>query len=549
MTTFIKIIIFSILIAYPSLGFSQLNLSWYTTSGYVNNTVNLMDGGDLDASGNIYTCGGFVGPRYISGNDTGFSHGSYDFFVSKHDEFGNAIWTKTGGGSGHDRALSLKIDNAGYIYLIVQSRTQNFYFGTDTISGNANGDYYIFKIDPSGNLIWARSIIEELDGSINELTFSGDGRRIFVCGTLTSDTLVLNNDTLTSNVSFNAMTIMLDTSANIIWARNVIGISHGLVLFSDITNHVYFSGSYSDTIIIGQDTLPGSGVGNSFIMKYDSSGNQIWANRFNTSNNTYIAQIKQNVYGDLYLCGTSSSDTLVINQDTLMNRGHSDIFIAKIDSSGNEHWGKIIGSNQYENLGGIVFDSDGNIYLGGSFSGSSINIGSTVLINYNDEDFFPDILLALFDSTGANIWAMNAGGEYGESIVPLKIYNGKLITAGNLGAPPLYFGNVTIFSNNPSDNFVAQFDISTGNRENTLSKQFTIYPNPTTGLINISGTSPQNKKTNISVTNIFGKEFLKLIIPLSDNIQIDLSNFSDGIYFIKLESEQETFTLKCVKFN
>jgi hypothetical protein len=336
----------------------------------------------------------------------------------------------------------LKIDNAGYIYLIVQSRTQNFYFGTaDTISGNANGDYYIDKFDPSGNLIWARSIIEELDGSINELTFSGDGRRIFVCGTLTSDTLVLNNDTLTSNVSFNAMTIMLDTSANIIWARNVIGISHGLVLFSDITNHVYFSGSYSDTIIIGQDTLPGSGVGNSFIMKYDSSGNQIWANRFNTSNNTYIAQIKQNVYGDLYLCGTSSSDTLVINQDTLMNRGHSDIFIAKIDSSGNEHWGKIIGSNQYENLGGIVFDSDGNIYLGGSFSGSSINIGSTVLINYNDEDFFPDILLALFDSTGANIWACRRG------VWRKYCSSGSLKTSLHLCW------------------------------ENTLSKQFTIYPN------------------------------------------------------------------------
>ena len=547
MKTFIKFLIFSLLFTYSIPGFSQLNLSWYSTSGYVNNTANLMDGGDLDSSGNIYTCGSFVGPMYISGNDTGFSHGSYDYFISKHDEFGNAIWTKTGGGSGHDKAVSLKLDNAGYIYLIVNSMTQNFYFGTDTISGNTNGDYFIFKIDPSGNLIWARPIIEVLDGNINELTLSGDGRKIFVCGTLTTDTLVLNNDTLTSNVTFNAMTIMLDTSANIIWARNVIGISNGSVLFSDITNNVYFSGSYSDTIIIGQDTLPGSGVGNSFIMKYDSSGNQIWAKRFNTSNYTYISQIKQNMYGDIFLCGVSASDSLVINQDILINHGHGDIFIAKIDSSGNEHWGKIIGSSQDEYLGGIVFDSDGNIYLGGAFSGTSITIGSSVLINYNDQDFFSDILLALFDSTGANIWAMNAGGENGESIVPLKVYNGKLVTAGNFGAPPLYFGNVTIFSNNPGDNFVAQFDISTGNRENILSNQFTIYPNPTTGLINISCISPKTEKTNISVTNVFGKEFLNSNTIVSDHIQIDLSNFSNGIYFIRLESEFQTLTLRCVK--
>ena len=70
------------------------------------------------------------------------------------------------------------------------------------------------------------------------------------------------------------------------------------------------------------------------------------------------------------------------------------------------------------------------------------------------------------------------------------------------------------------------------------NKSFNIYPNPTTGLLNVFGNF--NKETNVKVINNIGQVVLSF--KTLTNFTIDLSDLKKGLYFIKLKSDNESMT-------
>ena len=70
-----------------------------------------------------------------------------------------------------------------------------------------------------------------------------------------------------------------------------------------------------------------------------------------------------------------------------------------------------------------------------------------------------------------------------------------------------------------------------------------LYPNPANNQLNIKGLP--NGNTNISITDVTGK----IILTTNASLQkvLDISNFSSGIYFMQLNNDATTKTLKFVK--
>jgi hypothetical protein len=66
-----------------------------------------------------------------------------------------------------------------------------------------------------------------------------------------------------------------------------------------------------------------------------------------------------------------------------------------------------------------------------------------------------------------------------------------------------------------------------------------IYPNPTTGLINIK--IDNTKK--IEIINQLGQ----VVFTGNDNVYIDISRYNEGIYFVKITTDYETITAKIIK--
>ena len=77
-----------------------------------------------------------------------------------------------------------------------------------------------------------------------------------------------------------------------------------------------------------------------------------------------------------------------------------------------------------------------------------------------------------------------------------------------------------------------------------------VYPNPTNGLVNISYNLKNTSNIMLRVTNIQGQTIQEVKMDKSNGSHtdtIDLSSFSNGMYFISINSINENYTAKIVK--
>ena len=81
------------------------------------------------------------------------------------------------------------------------------------------------------------------------------------------------------------------------------------------------------------------------------------------------------------------------------------------------------------------------------------------------------------------------------------------------------------------------------------SNKMLVYPNPTNGLLNIEFNNFDNRYTSLSIVNILGDEVYKEKLEntsIKYSNQLDLSEYSNGIYFVKFSSIEKVITKKLI---
>ena len=221
-----------------------------------------------DVSGNVYSTGVFQGTVDFDPGAGSYilnSNGSSDIFIQKLDSNGNFIWAKSMGSTEYDAGFSVTTDASGNVY--TTGRFQNivdFDPGPGTFNLTSNGDHDIFiqKLDPNGNLLWARSMGGTGSERGNSITTDALGN-VYTTGwfqnTVDFDpgSGVFN---LTSNGSYDIFIQKLDANGNFIWAINMGGTSADLgnSITTDASGNVYTTGEFQDTV----DFDPGAGTFN-----------------------------------------------------------------------------------------------------------------------------------------------------------------------------------------------------------------------------------------------------------------------------------------------
>ena len=84
--------------------------------------------------------------------------------------------------------------------------------------------------------------------------------------------------------------------------------------------------------------------------------------------------------------------------------------------------------------------------------------------------------------------------------------------------------------------------LTLGVYEHIITKSINVYPNPTNDVFTVVLNEP-NEHFTISVYSSLGQE----LINTNSNTSIDISNFSNGIYFLKVEQNDRSWTTKIVK--
>lgn len=338
-----------------------------------------------DAFGNVFTTGYFQGNIDLDPSNGVFnltSAGGYDIFISKLDALGNFVWGKTIGGTADDIGNSIKADTVGNLYLTGTFKSPSITFGSTALT-NADGvfnteDIFITKLDTSGNFIWAKSIgwtLNEGASSIALDAFDNVYTTGYFAGTIDFDPgpAIYN---LTGTIGkYNIFVSKLDSSGNFVWAKSMGGtdndFSHSITI--DRIGNVYFTGNFSGTTDfdpgLGLYNLTSIGNENIFVSKLDSSGNFVWANAMIGTGNSQGQSIAVDADANVYSSGNFTDTTDFDPGIGIFNlTGHGQSYISKLDSSGNFIWAKAMRGTGYSGSFSITVDPTGS--WGVYFTGS-----------------------------------------------------------------------------------------------------------------------------------------------------------------------------------
>ena len=100
-------------------------------------------------------------------------------------------------------------------------------------------------------------------------------------------------------------------------------------------NAVYVSGTFEDTIVFGQDTLKSGQRSQLFVAKLDTSGKPIWAKQFYAvqHNVNSTSSLEIDKNENIYVGGLTRNITIA-GKDTLFSNGNNIGFLSKFTAAG-----------------------------------------------------------------------------------------------------------------------------------------------------------------------------------------------------------------------
>ena len=224
--------------------------------------------------------------------------------------------------------------------------------------------------------------------------------------------------------------------------------------YGNIYQAVTFQG---DSVTFGSYTVSGGPFGLYYgaLVKYDSTGNVIWAKK--------IAQIGQINHinidnaNNIYLTGIFTTPTLTLSTGTLSRVGlYYNYVLIKCNSSGNIIWAKNNGAT-WDGMD-VKTDAQCNVYLGGDFAGT-IYYGADSFVHAGtiSEN---DVLILKYDSSGNYLWGKQAGAVFRARAMSLCLDNKKNIYISGYNYGPFTFAGDTLSSGPFDVNFLLKYDSS-----------------------------------------------------------------------------------------
>lgn len=338
-----------------------------------------------DASGNIYISGSFEGVVDFdpgSGISNGTAAGSSDAFLIKLNGAGDLVWYKTFGGSGADVATALMLDASANVYLGGNFRnTADFDpgSGTEDMSSLGLSDMFVVKLDASGNFVWSRRMGGLFDDHLSALALDLSGN-VMIAGAFSGISDMdpgSGTSNLVSNGLSDAFLLQLDASGSFMWTKQFGGLfdDHASDLVIDVSGNIYVAGYFNNIVDFdpgsGSSMLTSLGLSDGFVLKLDVSGNFSWARKMGGLLADNVNAIASDLSGNVYVTGAFQGNADFGSGTALSSMGMSDVFISKIDLSGNFMWTKNIGSSTDDYGNAIVVNNAGNIFTTGVYSGKA----------------------------------------------------------------------------------------------------------------------------------------------------------------------------------
>lgn len=333
----------------------------------------------------------------------------YDFWLLKFDASDNLDWQKTYGGSNDEKGYKIIQTQDGGFAVTGYSKSSD----GDVMANEGFEDVWVLKLNTEGVVEWKTntgflgsdkgfSIIQTSDGgyflgAILDVTASGG----------------LGNSKIGSrHAGGDFWGIKLSNTGSLEW-RKYFGGTNTEICYDviEVADGYLLIGS-SDSLDV--DIKNNKGSYDFWIVKIDKNGTLVWEKSYGGKEIDESYQIIRTAEGNFLIVGeTRSSD-----QDVSSQKGGADIWVLKIDGSGEMLWEKTYGGASFDAAKAITLTNDGNYLI----AGNTRSIDNDVT-NNNGEN---DIWVLKINPSGNLIWQKTIGGsgiDLANDIVELNDYS------------------------------------------------------------------------------------------------------------------------------
>jgi hypothetical protein len=417
-----------------------------------------------NANGDIYSFGDFEGVVSFGAEPLTATPSEplrQDLVVSKHDRYGNPIWSRRYGDSSTQIALKMAIDADGNL-VFVGRMNGTIDIGDGTLHASGGNDIIIFKLDGEGNHIWSRLLGGNEPDRAARLAFDAEGN-VILTGTF-SGTTDFGVAEYVSRGQRDAFVVELDRdTGEPTFAMQIggTGDDYGFGVDIDQNGDVVIAGRFGAPLELGAQLLTHEGELDIYLARLDNAGQVLWAESFGGPGTDEVHDLRLQQNGDIVLLG-AISDSVDFGGGPLISAGVRDIFLATLDGQGGHSWSASYGDavDQFETDGTaswltLGLDANGNIHIGGTLYGV-LDFGAGGQLAANGEK--PDVFHAQFSAAGDYIggWRFGAlGGEFGHDIAVAE--SGHVLHCGRSLGSTIDFGELGKFeSAGRSDGFLVK---------------------------------------------------------------------------------------------
>lgn len=467
-------------------------------------------------------------------------------FLIKYTNTGEPLWLKEIPGWGVHEAAE---DNNGDILVASYSMF--------------NG--WLTKYDRDGNLIWEKEFLETATVQPTMQTVAiTDDNSILIGGNFgTSQTLVVGDTTISDLKADRHCFIMkLDASGNFQWISLSDG---GHCQFNDITmdsqSNIIATGNvrtnfspgqtFDDEITFGDFTITSvtdstnvnfkTWSQDAIVAKFSHDGTPIWVKTIGGQKTDWGNDITTNDQNEIILTG-AFADSLIIDNKKIVSHGSLDAMIVKLSPEGSLTWfesaGGIRGTStlfgpNFDSGRGIETDSDGNIFVSGSFIGESFfGSGQNVIVTGNKEDIIGETgFFAKYSNDGEIQWIEHFSTDQSR-IENIRTFDDKIYITGYFFPPTTIINQAPASLRVDTHNFFLA-EIGTAPLGLDIAgANLALYPNPTSGFLQIANEEFESE-FDVTIFNESGQTvFRKADFSVSDKISI--SHLTTGNYIVKI---------------
>jgi len=415
------------------------------------------------------------------------SIGNTDAFLVGLDGSGEEQWILTGNSAGADKSTDVSIDLENNIYWAGEYWFDAV-FGNLTLSTTKSSKaIFILKATPSGEPIWAKSIEGTGNKILGAMTTDAEGNS-YLSGNF-SDSLFVEDTGLLASAEKDFFIIKISPSGDLLWARQA-GISgeiqpHRMSTQNDL---IVITGSMRGSYDFGIDTIQNNtNDSDAFLVAYDANGEVNWARKIGGVNEQAGSDVGFDDHGNVYAVGSFFGLIRLRTDLEIQSPNLNDnLYFIKYNALGFPMAARSIGNLEIELSESLVFAND-RFYWSGFFKNNFEIDGFSLEA---DGDGFNTFILEIDTlATVLNVHLVTSPETVLLSSLAID-EEGKIFGGGALNGIATFNDQTEITATDGFDSFVGQLTplIVGTEEEEIFTSSIKIFPNPATEFIQIETT-------------------------------------------------------------